>query len=211
LSATRRPAGQLRVGLTGGIGSGKSTVAGLLAEHGAYVIDADVLARTVLEPGTPGLAEVVTRFGPRLVQPDGTLDRAALARVVFADPAAREALNAIVHPRVAALSQELMAAAGPDRVVIYDVPLLAEVGRADEFDAVVVVTAPEETRLARLVQRGLDPDDARRRIGAQASDEQRAAIAWHIVDNDGDRAVLREAVRDLWARIEALRAARQSV
>ena len=191
----------MRVALTGGLGSGKSTVADLLAEQGAYRIDADVLAREVVAMGTPGLAAVVARFGPQVQAADGSLDRAALASVVFADEAARADLNAITHPLVGARSQLLMAQAPPDAVVVYEIPLLAETGRGAEFDVVVVVEAPLGLRLQRLADRGLDEPQARARIAAQASDEQRRAIADEIIVNDAGRAHLAEVVRELWGRL----------
>jgi dephospho-CoA kinase len=192
----------VKVALTGGVGSGKSTVAALLAEHGAVIIDADAIAREVVEPGTPGYDAVVARFGARVVTADGTLDRAALAGIVFADDAARADLNGIVHPLVGARSEALMAAAPPDAIVVYDVPLLAETGRGDEFDTVVVVEADEQTRLERLVARGLTAPDARARMAAQATDEQRRAIAHEVVGNDGGLDVLRGEVDELWRRLE---------
>ena len=192
----------MRIAVTGGIGSGKSAVAERLAAHGAVVVDADRIAREVVEPGTPGLAAVVAEFGPGVLTPDGALDRAAMAASVFADPGRRAALEAIVHPLVAQRSAELFAAAGTEAVVVYDVPLLAEtggaLGRTGEFDAVVVVEAPVETRVARLVARGLTEQDARARIAAQATDEQRRAVADHVVTNDGDLAALDAAVTRLW-------------
>ena len=192
--------GQFRVGLTGGIGSGKSTVAGLLADHGAYVIEADALAREVVESGTAGLAAIVARFGPDVLDDAGALDRAALAARVFDDPAARAELNAIVHPLVAARSTELMAAAGAG-IVVYDVPLLVETGRQGEFDVVVSVVATEAVRLARLAARGLTEEQARARMAAQADDDERAAVSWATIDNDGDRAALVVRVEELWRRL----------
>ena len=158
-----------RIGLTGGIGSGKSTVAARFSELGATLIDADAIAREVLAPGTPGLAQVAARFGAELVGPDGTLDRAALGRLVFADPQALADLNAITHPRIGQRTAELMAAAGPEAVVVYDVPLLVENGLAAGFDAVVVVEAPLELRLQRLARRGVDRATAESRIAQQAT------------------------------------------
>jgi dephospho-CoA kinase len=186
-----------RVGLTGGVGSGKSTVAARLAEHGAVVIDADVLAREVVEPGTPGFDAVVERFGAAVVA-DGRLDRAALARLVFDDERARADLNAIVHPLVGERAAELMAAAPPGAIVVYDVPLLVETDLAADFDLVVVVEAPAEARLARLQRRGLAADDASARMAAQASDAQRRAAADVVIENDGSRAELTERVDELW-------------
>jgi dephospho-CoA kinase len=188
----------LRIGLTGGIGSGKSTVAALLAGRGAQVVDADRIAREVLEPGTPGLAAVVAEFGPGVVGPDGALDRAALASIVFGDPAARARLDGIVHPLVRARAAEAVAAAPADAVVVQDVPLLVETGQAGSFDLVLVVEADPGTRVARLVGRGLSADDARARMASQATDEQRRAVADVVLRNDGDRAALAAAVDRFW-------------
>ncbi|RZU31435.1 dephospho-CoA kinase [Blastococcus saxobsidens] len=190
----------LRIGLTGGIGSGKSTVSALLAERGAVVVDADRIAREVLEPGTPGLAAVVTEFGPDVVAPDGSLDRAALAAVVFSDDAARRRLDAIVHPLVRRRTAELVAAAPPDAVVVNDVPLLVETGQAGSYDLVLVVEADAQTRVARLVGRGLAEVDARARIAAQATDEQRRAAADVVLDNSGTPQRLAEQVEEFWDR-----------
>ena len=191
----------MNVGLTGGLGSGKSTVAALLGEHGAVIIDADVVAREVVRAGTPGFAAVVARFGPGVVGPDGELDRAALARIVFADGAALDELNAIVHPLVGSRSAELAAAVPPGAVVVHDIPLLAENGLADRFDTVVVVEADREIRLARLAERGLTRAEAEARMAAQATDEQRRAIADEIVRNDGDLDSLARQVDRLWDRL----------
>jgi dephospho-CoA kinase len=191
----------VNVGLTGGLGSGKSTVAALLGEHGAVIIDADVVAREVVRPGTPGFAAVVTRFGAGVVGPDGELDRAALARIVFADGAALDELNAIVHPRVGSRSAELAAAVPPGAVVVHDIPLLAENGLADRFDTVIVVEADREIRLARLAERGLTRAEAEARMAAQATDEQRRAIADEIVRNDGDLDSLARQIDRLWDRL----------
>jgi dephospho-CoA kinase len=172
------------------------------------VVDADRIAREVLEPGTPGLAAVVAEFGPSVLTPDGALDRAAMASIVFADAARRQALEAIVHPLVGQRSAQLLASAPEGAVVVYDVPLLAESAggsrdRTGEFDSVVVVEAPLETRVARLVARGLAEGDARARIAAQASDEDRRAIADHVLVNDGDLAALDSRVDALWAELTA--------
>jgi len=191
----------VNVGLTGGLGSGKSTVAALLGEHGAVIIDADVVAREVVRAGTPGFAAVVARFGPDVVGRDGELDRAALARIVFADGAALDELNAIVHPLVGSRSAELAAAVPPGAVVVHDIPLLAENGLADRFDTVVVVEADREIRLARLAERGLTRAEAEARMAAQATDEQRRAIADEIVRNDGDLDSLARQVDRLWDRL----------
>ncbi len=198
----------LRVGLTGGIGSGKSEVSRLLAAHGAVVIDADVLAREVVEPGTPGLAAVVEAFGEQVLRPDGSLDREALGRVVFADPAQRARLNAIVHPLVGAATAERFAAAeaaDPDAVVVHDVPLLVEVGMHRAYDAVVVVAAEPQTQLRRLVElRGMAEEDAGARIAAQAPLEDKLAVATHVIRNDGSLDELAEQVDRLWEELQAL-------
>jgi dephospho-CoA kinase len=188
----------LTIGLTGGIGSGKSTVAALLAAHGARVVDADRIAREVVEPGTPGLAAVVAEFGARVLTPAGALDRPALAALVFGDPAARARLDALVHPLVRARAAELVAAAPADAVVVQDVPLLVETGQAGSFDLVLVVEADVETRVARLVDRGLSAEDARARIASQATDQQRRAVADVVLRNDGDRAALAGQVAQFW-------------
>ncbi|MGH9158109.1 MAG: dephospho-CoA kinase [Acidimicrobiales bacterium] len=191
------------VGLTGGMGSGKSTVARALTARGAVAIDADAVAREVVEPGTPGLAAVVDRFGPGVLDGTGAgaaLNRAALAAVVFADPAARADLNAIVHPLVAAESARRLAAAPEGSVVVLDVPLLVEAARSG-YDLVVVVEAPEEVRLRRLEGRGVDPDDARRRMAAQASDTDRRKVADVVIDNSGPPEGLDLQIEQLWAEI----------
>jgi dephospho-CoA kinase len=197
----------MRVGLTGGVGSGKSTVAALLAEHGALVIDADAIAREVVAPGTPGLAAVLGRFGAAVAAPDGSLDRAALAAIVFNDEAARLDLNAIVHPLVGARTAELTAAAPPDAVLVHDIPLLVEGNMADAFDVVVVVESDPALRLRRLEQRGLTEADARARMAAQATDEQRRAVAGEVIVNNGDLDELRAEVGRLWERLLAGRVA----
>lgn len=192
----------LSVGLTGGIGSGKSEVTRRLARHGAVVIDSDVLAREVVEPGTPGLAAVAAEFGAGVLATDGSLDRAKLAAIVFADPHRLAALNAIVHPLVRARSASLAesAAAGSDSaIVVHDVPLLVEAGLAGNFDLVVVVDVPESVQLDRLVRvRGMAESDAKARIAAQASRERRLAVADYVLDNSGDLDALDAAVDQLW-------------
>jgi dephospho-CoA kinase len=193
----------MRVGLTGGFGAGKSTVAELLAQHGATVVDADEIAREVVRAGTPGFDAVVSRFGPDIVGPDGELDRPRLGEIVFADRSAREDLNAIVHPLVAQRSAELMAVAPDGGIVVYDVPLLVENNLAAAFDVVVVVEAGIKTRLRRLARRGVPEDQARARIAAQASDEQRRAVAREVLRNDGTRESLAEQVDELWRRLYA--------
>jgi dephospho-CoA kinase len=188
----------LRIGLTGGIGSGKSTVSALLAARGAVVIDADRIAREVVEPGTPGLAAIVEAFGGQVLRGDGSLDRPALAGVVFADPEARRKLDGIVHPLVRARAVELAAEAPEGAVVVHDVPLLVETGQAGSYDLVLVVRADPEVRVRRLVQRGLSEEDARARIAAQATDEQRAAVADVVLDNDGTEEELAALVDRFW-------------
>ncbi|PZF81542.1 dephospho-CoA kinase [Jiangella anatolica] len=189
----------LRVGLTGGIGAGKSVVARRLAERGATVVDADLIAREVVEPGAPGLAAVVDEFGPGVLTPDGALDRPALGAIVFADEDRRRALNAIVHPLVGRRRQELVAAAGPDAVVVEDIPLLVENGLAAGFPLVIVVHAPESERLRRLIDdRGMAEPDALARIRAQATDDQRRAAADVWLDNSGPLVDTEAAVDDLW-------------
>ena len=188
----------LRIGLPGGIGSGKSTVAGLLAARGARVVDADRIAREVVEPGTPGLGAVVAEFGEGVLTADGALDRPALAGLVFTDPAARARLDAVVHPLVRARAAQLVAETPADAVVVHDVPLLVETGQAAGYDLVLVVEADPDTRVARLVRRGLSAEDARARIASQATDEQRRAVADVVLRNDGDRAALAAQVERFW-------------
>ncbi|MER7665126.1 dephospho-CoA kinase [Streptomyces sp. NPDC096193] len=192
----------LKVGLTGGIGAGKSEVSRLLASYGAVLIDADKIAREVVEPGTPGLAAVVEAFGPGILTADGTLDRPALGSIVFADPERLATLNAIVHPLVGARSQELEKTAGPDAVVVHDVPLLTENELAPLYDLVIVVDAAPGTQLDRLVRlRGMAESEARARMSAQAAREQRLAIADLVVDNDGPLEDLEPQVREVWAEL----------
>jgi dephospho-CoA kinase len=191
----------LRVGLTGGIGSGKSMVAGQLAKRGAWVIDSDQLARQVLGPGSAGLLAVVEVFGEEVLAEHGTLDRAALAKRVFDDERARSRLNAIVHPLVAARSAELIATAPPEAIVVHDVPLLIETGMAAGFPLVIVVHADTTVRLSRLVeQRGMASSDAAARIAAQTTDEQRRAAADVWLDNNGSPECTVMAVDQLWAQ-----------
>jgi dephospho-CoA kinase len=198
------------VGLSGGIGSGKSSVAARLAELGAIVVDADALAREVVARGTDGLAEVVAEFGPEVLTADGDLDRPAMGRLVFGDPARRAALERIIHPRVRARTAEVIAAAPPDAVLVNDIPLLVETGQASWFELVVMVFAETGIRVGRLVRdRGMTEADARARIAAQASDEQRRAFGGVAIVNDGTPAELREAVDALWRNdIEPLRGQR---
>ncbi|HET6636046.1 MAG TPA: dephospho-CoA kinase [Streptomyces sp.] len=194
----------LKVGLTGGIGAGKSEVSRRLGELGAVVVDADRIAREVVAPGTDGLRAVVAEFGQQILAPDGSLDRPALGAVVFADPDRLAALNAIVHPLVAARSAELEAAAAPDAVVVHDVPLLAENGLATLYDRVLVVDASEETRLDRLTRlRGMPEADARARMAAQASRSERLAVADVVIDNDGPLEALEPQIRRAWEELRA--------
>jgi dephospho-CoA kinase len=198
----------MKIGLTGGIGAGKSAVSARFAHHGAVIVDADTIAREVVEPGTPGLSAITAEFGRDILAVDGTLDRAALATIVFADPERRTALEQIVHPLVALRSGQMIAAAPPQAVVVYDVPLLAELvvkgqRTTDEYDHVVVVEAPVETRIPRLVARGLPDWDAEARIASQCTDEERRAIADHVIVNDGTLAELDAQVDALWERLTA--------
>lgn len=193
----------LRIGLTGGIGSGKSTVGRLLAERGAVVIDSDVLSREAVAVGTSGLAEIVEVFGPGVLTPLGELDRAAMGRLVFGDAAARARLEAIVHPRVRAAAEQIESAAAPGAVVVHDIPLLVETGQADRFDTVIVVDAPDHVQVERLTdRRAMTMDEARSRIAAQASREKRLAAADHLVLNDGSLDQLRAAVDAVWAQLD---------
>ena len=189
----------LLVGLSGGIGSGKSTVSGHLADLGAVVIDADRVAREVVEPGTPALAQIAERFGQHLLAADGSLDRPALGAVVFGDERARKDLEAITHPRITERTRELVAAAPQDAVVVHDIPLLVELDRAGHYALTVIVDVPEEVRLRRLVElRGMDADAARARVAAQASDAQRRAAADVLLPNSGTVEELRARVERLW-------------
>lgn len=191
-----------RVGLTGGIASGKSAVSALLRQLGATVIDADVLAREVVAPGTDGLAEVEREFGADVIGEDGSLDRPAMATLVFADPTARGRLEAIIHPRVRARAAEMEAAArfdDPDAVVVHDVPLLVETGQQHSYDLVVVVDVPTEVQVDRLVRlRGMSEHEARSRVAAQATREQRLAVADVVIDNSGSLDDLASRVRRVW-------------
>jgi dephospho-CoA kinase len=189
--------GVLRIGLTGGIGAGKSAVADLLAGHGAVVVDADAIAREVVEPGGRGFDAVIAEFGAGVRGADGRLDRGRLASIVFADEPARRRLNAIVHPLVAARTAELLAAVAPDAVVVHDVPLLVENSLAGHYDLVLVVEAPVAARLGRLAERGMAPEEARARMAAQASDADRRAVADVLIRNDG-------TLDDLAAQVDAV-------
>lgn len=190
----------LRVGLTGGIASGKTAVSDLLRAHGAVVIDADVLAREVVEPGTPGLARVVDRFGPAVLSEDGRLDRPQLGRIVFADEAARRDLEAIVHPAVRARAAAIEGNAAPDAVVVHVIPLLVETGQHDDFDVLVVVDVDPQLQLMRLKQRnGLDPTAAQARVAAQSSREERLRVAHVVLDNNATWVDLEQQVDRLWS------------
>jgi dephospho-CoA kinase len=194
----------LRVGLTGGIGSGKSEVSRLLAGHGAVIVDADAAAREVVAPGTPGLTAVVDAFGPAVLRADGELDRGKVAAIAFTDAAALARLNAIVHPLVGERMRSLAEGAGPDAVVVYDIPLLAENALGSAYDVVVVVDVPLDIAVERLTtQRGMRESDARARIATQATREQRLAIADVVIDNSGDRASLAAQVDRLWVDLTA--------
>lgn len=195
------------VGLTGGIGSGKSAVSRLLAEHGAVVLDADLVAREVVEPGTPGLALIVASFGAGVLQADGTLDRTALGTRVFADPKALQELNAIVHPLVGERTGELVdqARSSGATVVVHDVPLLVENGLAELYDVVVVVAATPQTQVDRLVRlRGMTEQEAQQRIAAQAPLADKLAVATHVIDNDGPLHDLAPQVDRLWSELTAV-------
>lgn len=196
----------LHVGLTGGIGAGKSTVAALLAERGAIVLDADEAARAVVEPGTEGLEQIVRAFGAQVLAEDGALDRSRLAAVVFVDELRRAELNAIVHPRVRLWMAERAAAAPDGSIVVQDIPLLVEGGLVPLFDHVVVVNATDEDRLARLAARGMTPEQAKARMAAQAPRAERDAAADTVIDNSGDLAELAGAVQALWHELDGLRA-----
>jgi dephospho-CoA kinase len=192
----------LKVGLTGGIGSGKSEVARRLAAHGAVIIDADILAREVVEPGTEGLAEVIGVFGSEVLGRDGTLDRNRLGEIVFSDPALRTKLNAIVHPRVGERIRELERDAPPGAIVVEDIPLITESDMANFYDLVVVVDVPPRVQAERLMRdRGMTQEQATARMEAQASREQRLAIATIVVDNSGSPAELDREVGELWAEL----------
>jgi dephospho-CoA kinase len=203
----------LRVGLTGGIGSGKSEVSRRLAARGAAIVDADQAAREVVEPGTPGLGQIAAVFGPEVIRPDGRLDRDRLGELVFAQPALRAKLNAIVHPlvheRMRQLDAGAMAVAGPAGIVVHDVPLLAENGLASGFDAVVVVDTPEDQQVQRLMtERGMPAGHVRDRMAAQASRDQRLAIADIVIDNSGALEDLDRRVDEVWAVLRDRAAAR---
>jgi dephospho-CoA kinase len=197
----------LNVGLTGGIGAGKSEVTRRFAALGAHIIDADALAREVVAPGTPGLEAVIAEFGPGVRAGDGSLDRDAVAAIVFNDDEARSRLNGIVHPLIGERVFELLAeyeAADPDGILINDVPLIAEAGVAERYEVIVVVDAPVETQLDRLVRlRGMTQEAAQARIDVQASREQRLALADYVIVNDGDLDSLQRQVDEVWAALQS--------
>ncbi|MEU7876689.1 dephospho-CoA kinase [Microbispora bryophytorum] len=194
----------LKVGLTGGIGSGKSEVSRRLAARGAVVVDADKIAREVVEPGTPGLAEIVEAFGEGVLRPDGTLDRERLGAIVFADAEKLKVLNGIVHPKVGERSEQLQREAPDDAVVVYDVPLLAENNLAARYDVVIVVDTPDDVRLERLLRlRGMREADARARIAAQASREERLRIADIVIGNESSLDDLDAEVDKVWQDLSA--------
>ncbi|WP_224090207.1 dephospho-CoA kinase [Arthrobacter sp. StoSoilB13] len=189
----------LKIGLTGGIASGKSLVAARLQELGAVLIDADVIARQVVEPGTPGLARVVEAFGPEILDPQGRLDRPALGAIVFQDPARREVLNGIIHPLVRESAAAIVAEATDEDILVQDIPLLVETGQGSAFHLVIVVDAPDDVRIQRMVGlRGMTHEDARSRMAAQASQEARIAAADIVLENSGSREELLAKVDDLW-------------
>jgi dephospho-CoA kinase len=195
----------MRVGLTGGVASGKSTVSRMLADLGAVVIDADLLAREAVGRGTDGLDEVVADFGPQVLTPAGDLDRPALGALVFADETKRRALEAIIHPRVRARAAEIEASAPEGAVVVHDIPLLAETGQGAAFDAVVVVDVSTETQVERMVrERGWSTHEAEARIAAQATREERRAIATYVIDNTGTIDDLRRRVAEVFAKLRGV-------
>jgi len=200
-----RPAAVLMIGLTGGIGSGKTTVAAALARRGAVVIDADAIAREVVEPGSPALTKLVERFGADILQPDGSLDRPALAAKAFVSDDTRKDLEAITHPAIGAEFLRRVLEAPKVAIVVHDVPLLVEANRAADYAGVIVVDAPVDLRLARLVARGVAREDAERRIALQASDEDRRKVATWWVDNAGDLDALEKQIDVIWTDLQKLR------
>lgn len=186
------------IGLTGGIGSGKSTIARRLSEHGAFIVDADQVAREVVEPGTPALADIIAHFGSAVLNSDGSLNRGALGDIVFTDVAQREKLNSIVHPAIQRRTTELFAQAPVDSIVVYDVPLLVEAKTSYSFDVIVVASAPESIRVERLMEhRGMLESEALSRIQSQAPEEERLKIAHHVIDTSGD-------INHTYAQVDAL-------
>lgn len=192
-----------RIGLTGGIGSGKSTVASMLAAKGAVIIDADQISREIVEPGQPALDEIVAVFGPSVLREDGTLNRGELARLAFADKDQTMRLNAIMHPRISAESAARISAAPAGSIVVYDMPLLVETKQDSAVDHVIVVDVPVETQRERAIGRGLEAEDVDRRIEAQATREQRLAVAHTVIDNSGSIEKTQAQVDSLWASLQA--------
>jgi dephospho-CoA kinase len=192
-----------RIGLTGGIGSGKSTVASMLAAKGAVIIDADQISREIVEPGQPALDEIVAVFGPGVLREDGTLNRGELARLAFADKDQTKRLNAIMHPRISAESSARISAAPAGSIVVYDMPLLVETKQDSAVDHVIVVDVPVETQRERAIGRGLEAEDVDRRIEAQATREQRLAVAHTVIDNSGSIEKTQAQVDSLWASLQA--------
>jgi len=192
-----------RIGLTGGIGSGKSTVASMLAAKGAVIIDADQISREIVEPGTPALAEIVTVFGTGVLREDGTLNRGELARLAFADKNLTKRLNAIMHPRISAESAARIAAAPDGSIVIYDMPLLIETKQDSAVDYIIVVDVPVETQRERAIKRGLEAEDVDRRIEAQATRQQRLDVADVVIDNSGSLARTQEQVELVWRSLQS--------
>lgn len=191
----------MKIGLTGGIGSGKSTVASLLAERGATVVSADDIAREIVEPGSPVLGEIAAEFGSDVIKDSGELDRSLLAQRAFVSHDRTAALDAIMHPRIRARAESRLNEVSPSEIVVYDMPLLAETGQADLVDHVVVVDVPLEVQRERAIARGLSPDDVENRIARQATREERLAVADLVVDNSGDLDDLQAAVEELWQRL----------
>jgi dephospho-CoA kinase len=194
----------LMIGLTGGIGSGKSTVAASLARRGAIVIDADAIAREVVEPGMPALARLVERFGADILAPDGSLDRPALAAKAFVSDETRKELEGITHPAIGAEFIRRVSEAPKDAIVVHDVPLLVEANRAGDYAGVIVVDAPVDVRLARLVDRGVAREDAERRMALQASDEERRKVATWWIDNAGDVDALEKQIETVWTDLQKM-------
>ena len=187
----------LLVALTGGIGSGKSLAGEYLAALGAIVVDSDQLARAVVERGTPAFDEIVARFGDEILK-DGNLDRSKLGELVFSNPVARAELEAITHPRIREALDEIVASCDPDDVIVNQIPLLVETGGKDRFDYIISITAPLELRRERCIARGMKSYEFEKRVAAQASDEERAAISNHVIDNTGDADALLRAIEELW-------------
>ena len=194
----------MKIGLTGGIGSGKSTVAAMFAKLGAVVIDADAISRELVEPGQPALHDLVDEFGEGIVAPDGSLRRSELARIAFEEPTATQRLNAIMHPLIRAETERRLAAAGDSDVVLYDMPLLFETGQEQLVDVIVVVDVPEELQVSRAVGRGLDEEDVRRRMQVQVSRSMRVTEADFVIDNSGSRRDTERQVRGIWNQLHAV-------